>query len=809
MNAKAVEKRRKQKKTIMKTRSKLLFLLLTLALLCAISFVAVYAEDATSLSSLSIAKYPLSSDELSLSSAIKNSSTDESYRTHAAEFATVVYKDRNGNELASANYALGESPEPPKYEDGYRDGAEAFMLTGLTAEIDGKKYPEFTEITAMMLGKIVIMTPNYEKATFTIETAEKVTYYIDTEYSAFVSSASSQPTAVKITLFSDFTASDAGENIEFSKESTELDLNGHTITINHGLQNNQSFIHATETSYIYSSVAGAQLIAERSEEKETVGYLFQADARIVVGRDKDGTTYDKGNLTIRGTSLLLHRASSETVIFDSITYLNTFSDNEGSICFYGFIGAKNSVEIRNCDFWLTDSQTALFASTGSKRNLGFSATIANSFLYVAADRLAKPRTGLAGQTPPGATITDTVICSSTALTATEDFPICIGTGVLMNQECGGFSVTDNHILVHTDAQSITRDGQDFTLLYEVVPKGDAVKVTFVGDGAILSTQNWKSGSTPTEYCKEVFDSESTYVWHAKQDAPVTKDTVCEAKLVSTKPKVTGNLALYANISIRLYFEADGFIKGVRYNGKETVFSDIVTLNGSGAYYFFEISDIAPRDLSDAFTLEVLLEKDGKTATYTVNTSLSKYAAAVLKDTATDAKTEAGKALVLALLDYVREVSVSLGDKVISDEGIRAIDIELRQYGYVRKTWNETATIPKTGNIVGAALHLVSDPGFVFFLSEEYAEKDKITVGVNGGDKEYTVTHTSNRRYFIVDSIHISNYVDGVTIALDGQKFTYDLGAYMMGFQGAIPDYANALYTYSLAAKAYLEVKVNE
>lgn len=215
MNGKTVEKRRKQKKTIMKTPCKILFLLLTLALLCAISFVTVYAEDATSLSSLSTAKYPLSSDELSLFSAIENSSTEEGYRTYAAEFATVVYKDRNGNELASTNYALGESPKPPKYENGYRDGAEAFMLTGLTAEIDGKKYPEFPEITAMMLGKIVIMTPKYEKATFMIETSEKTTYYIDATYSGFVDKVNFEQITKKITLFSDFAAPDAGENIEF------------------------------------------------------------------------------------------------------------------------------------------------------------------------------------------------------------------------------------------------------------------------------------------------------------------------------------------------------------------------------------------------------------------------------------------------------------------------------------------------------------------------------------------------------------------------------------------------------------------
>ena len=788
----------------MKTQSKVLFLLLTLALLCAIPFVTVYAEDAEDSAPLSkpeTAKYPLSSNETSRSSAIEYSSADGGYRTYAAEFATVVYKDRNGNELSRANYVLGDSLTPPDYEGGYRDDAEAFKLVNWTAEIDGRKYAEFSEITAMMLGKTVIMTPNYEKATFMAETAEETTYNTTTAYSDFLSSVTTLPTAAKITLFSDFADSDIDGDLTLSKEGTELDLNGHTLAINYKLKNIQSFIHATETAYIYSSVPGAQLIATT----ENVSYLLQADAKMVVGRDKDGTTYDKGNLTIKGTSLLLHQASNETVSFDSITYINTCSKNGGIIVYSGSSVKEHRVDIQNCDFWLTDPQSILL---DSKRGRKDSATITDSFLYVAADRLAKLRSGLTGQYP-GATITDTVICSSATLIATEDFPIYIGKGVLMNQECDGFSVTDDYVLVHTDTQSIARDRQDFTLLYEVVPKGDAVKVTFVGDGATLSTQNCKSGSTPTEYRKEAFDSESTYVWRAEPDAPVTKDTVYEAKLVSTEPKITGNLALYANISIRLYFEADGFIKGVRYNGKETTFSDIVSLNGSGAYYFFEISDIAPKDLSDAFTLEVLLEKDGKTATYTVNTSLSKYAAAVLKNTATDAKTEAGKALVLALLDYVREMSVSLGDKVISDEGIRAIDTGLRQYGYVRKAWNETATVPKAGNIVGAALHLESDPGFVFFLSKEYAEKDKIAVGVNGVNKEYTVTHTDKGHYFIVDSIHISNYIQGVAIALDGQEFTYDLGAYMMGFRGDIPDYANALYTYSLAAKAYLEVRVDE
>ena len=326
--------------------------------------------------------------------------------------------------------------------------------------------------------------------------------------------------------------------------------------------------------------------------------------------------------------------------------------------------------------------------------------------------------------------------------------------------------------------------------------------TFVCGGENV-IQRWLEGSKPT-HRQDLF---GTYYLYAAATEGITADTTYPAKLKTTESKITGNLTLYANITFNLYFRKDGFIKGVRYKTQETLFSETTLLNGE-EYYLFKIDDISPKDLSKAFTLEVLLASGETTATYTVNTSLSKYAAAVLANEATDAKTVAGKTLVKALLDYVYEMSKepTLGNVDENTPGMVAIKKGLDHYGRDRKEWKGTATIPAAGNITAASLKLASTPGFIFYLSGDYAEASSVNVTVNGKTTSYTVTHDGDNHYFIVSNIHVSKYTADLTVTLDNQTFTYSLGVYMQGFKDKgieIPAYANALYTYVLAAQDYL------
>ena len=327
-------------------------------------------------------------------------------------------------------------------------------------------------------------------------------------------------------------------------------------------------------------------------------------------------------------------------------------------------------------------------------------------------------------------------------------------------------------------------------------------LTFV-EGDASETELWAKGETPPQIEDTPID-DNYYVTYGTIGT-VTEDATYTARVISKESRIKGNLTLYANITFNLYLKEDGEIKGIRYNGKETLFTaaDRVQVDGVD-YFLFRINDIAPKDLSKAFRLDVIV--NSSTAHYTVMTSLVKYADSVLKNASESAE---GKTLVKALLDYVRETSVTLGGVAPDFAGIKAIDSCLAKYGYTRTEWKkpETVITPAADDIKGAALDLVSTPGFVFFLNDTYAGKTTVTVTVNGVTKDYTITHKEGKHFFTVDNIHISNYRKDLTVKLGAQSFTYNFDVYMAGFE-TVPAYAHALYSYSLAAEAYLAAQNN-
>ena len=94
------------------------------------------------------------------------------------------------------------------------------------------------------------------------------------------------------------------------------------------------------------------------------------------------------------------------------------------------------------------------------------------------------------------------------------------------------------------------------------------------------------------------------------------------------------------------------------------------------------------------------------------------------------------------------------------------------------------------------------------MNDTYADKNFVSVTVNGVTKDYEVKHEAGKHYFTVDNIHISNYRKDLTVKLGEQSFTYNFDVYMTGFKTAVPEYAHALYAYSLAAEAYLAAQNN-
>ena len=601
-----------------------------------------------------------------------------------------------------------------------------------------------------------------------------IEYVVDTtalEKSEKLSNALGANNTLKITFHANGTFN--GLNFSTSTSLIRIDFNGQKLTA--GNVDYLFKFSANKTSsqhYFYSSQPGAEITATNAtfldaSKKHTfnIGSVNFGSTNI--------TKADGANLSIAARALLVSNSYSQTCNVEGITYRQTTpsagNTNVRALCYVmgGSDVSNPNLNIKNATMYLESGSFAAVKDTASGKMC--TVTVENSELYLRSGVTYRNDETYAAKTTINLS-TDTKIFSADKLN----------------------SLVEGRIFARRNQKTVGR----VTFLYEWVAESDCATARWKDGDATLSEEVWKVGEMPV-YEKSLFGSYSRY---AEASEGIAVDTDYPTDVKTTASKVSGNLTLYANITFNLYFKKDGYITGVTYNGETVTFTE-ADLDSTGEYYIFKISDIAPKDLADAFTLDVLLANGEKTATYTVRTSLAKYASSVLASE----ESEEGKTLVLALLDYVREMSVVLGDKTVDDAGIRAIDAGLKQYGYTRQTWTGTVTIPTAGNITAASLHLASDPGFIFCLnSEKYGAADEVTLTLNGAEKTYRVHHAEgNNAYILVDSIHVSKYTDDLTVTLEGDTFTYNLGVYLAGFEETIPDYAHALYSYSLAAKAYL------
>ncbi len=563
------------------------------------------------------------------------------------------------------------------------------------------------------------------------------------------------------------------------KPLLRVDFNGQELTAGPAVETLFSFRFGKGTDgeyphYFYSSQPGAKVIAENATFLRT-----ESKYHYNIGTVEYSTVSASGsNLSIACRALLTLGGSSATCNVDGITYRQMTpgkKDLVGALCYVtgSTVNTTPTVNIKNTTLYLENGYFTAVDSNNSGRKS--TVNIENSEMYL--------RTGVTYRN-------DDTYAANAAINLTDSK---IFSADKMD------SLVEGKVFARCDENTVER----MTYIYEWVDEADTAIATWKGGDTTID-EVWKKNATPL-YRETVF---GTYYRYALAAAPITENQSYDLVWKSSASKITGNLTLYANITFNLYFKNDGYIKGVSYNGGETVRftdDDIVKI-GEDEYFLFKINTIAPKDLSAAFDLDVTLVNGDTTATYSVKTSLVKYAASVLKNN----ESAEGNTLVLALLDYVRETSVSLGKVEEDFAGIQAIDECLKQYEYKRTEWTkpEEVITPAPGEITGAALELVNTPGFVFFLKDSYKDTAEVTVTVNGAEKTYTVKSMVNEEgetkyYFTVDSIHISNYRNDLNITLGEQTFTYNLDVYMAGFTTIVPAYAHALYAYSVAAEAYL------
>ncbi len=697
------------------------------------------------------------------------------------QYATINFKDGDST-LATQKWAVGSTP---KYEHAFSEQEEGdyvlkpsgkWNIPGITGAL-----PESSA------GQTLDATPEYEKVAkaFEVVTDGGKTIYTDTDFNKLKTALEGVKVATKIKLYRDYEVK-TGVVIR-TAVTVDLDLNGHSLTTTAQLNNGIIRTSAENLAlYVYSTAQGAQISDSQG------GVLFVVgNGKLYVGQASDSAVTTE-RLKVTGNIFVkMNGAASNTADVAKVDYINEKARTAGV---FQLQNAGGSVKLSDCTFAL---QMPLFYELNAVKTLD--ATVNNSKIYTTSGQLATTSTSVSEKNGSVA-MNNTEIYSKVSLSYSD----MLNTVTLDGNAF--VSARINEVTVGTDKY-----------YYTATDANNTGTVTFkVGTEEVSET--WKQGETPV-YSNSAFD---TYYWYAKATkAVVAGDTTSyDATLKTTESKITGNLTLYANITFNLYFRNDGFINGVTYthpDGKTKINvtfenKDLVTLS-DGDYYLFKIDDISPKDLSEAFTLEVNLKNGETAATYTVKTSLVKYATAVLAD---EKGSESGKKLVVAILDYVREMSAEFSNKTVADPGFKAITDRLDTYKALLSDtkWDKSTTSEdlKKGNITAASLKLASTPGFIFFLdSTKYATAETVEVTINGVTKSYKVTTVEGSDpYIIVGDIYVSNYTNALTVELEGHKITYSFDLYMAytKSQGEIPAYLNAFYRYILAAQAYLGAQGN-
>lgn len=602
--------------------------------------------------------------------------------------------------------------------------------------------------------------------------------------------------SVTVTLLSDLRWESGNVSWVYTSGSTSgpmtgktfaLDLNGMTLTIGAGVTGAWITHNCKMTAaHYYSSRPGGEI---KGEGTALTAFAQGQNSPVTVGRyELDGEEIAGDNLTVSNLRLCSPWSSSFTV--DGGTYTHA-AGSTGSVLDV----ATGNIIVKNATF-LSYNNVPLInfssSATGSVRieNSVFLSTYEKDLIG-----------GWKDKTPA------VTLCNSSFYGYTLN-----AAGRLTTEKENLFTAVSDSL---TD-KTVARIGERSSTLLPSAPalrysvlsaSSDASLVTWdYGDGSTVS-ELWRVGELPKNGDTRAIGDASDFFYRFRATERVKKGEpmTVAMEVASGKAKVRGNLTLYSDITFNLYFANDGMISGVRYNGVTTLFDSdsAVTLDGA-SYYTLSIDDIPPKELYESFALDILLTSGD---VYTVKTSLAKYATAVLEN---EEETEAGKTLVLSLIDYVRELAVTLGGASTEHAGIKAIDALLTRYAYTRPTWKDSEAVatPTAGNIVAASLNLTSEPGFAFTLSEDYRDTAEVTLTVNGKQKVCTVEkrEDNGNPYVLIGGIHASRYRDPITVTLNGQEFVYSLDVYMRGFGESVPAYAEALYAYSVAAERYLEVQ---
>lgn len=654
-----------------------------------------------------------------------------------------------------------------------------------------------------MAGGTVTATPSLDRISLSfyviLANGDLVTYTA-TDYNTFRNAVQALPEGARLVMHTDY-ADIPNATIYIQSNNVEIDLNGHFITTPTKTSGSVFWLRTGNTAYIYSSAPGASMCASSG------GFtlLCEKTSTMYVGVTKDGTTFDRENLLLYGTSAIQINGNA---VFKNITYINTKPDNAG---LFQFQDNDTTLLIDGC-YLVNTGYTALVAGRLGDR---FTATINNSVIYLWRSK-AEDANGLTGMDSRCSgtgtlTMTNTLVhCKN--MVASAKLPVTVGEGCrfITDGKVDNISLASELVFarVATETIDLTILGNTYTLTlsYEVVASGNTATVGWMQANGDTKDEVWKKGEIPT-YDEEIATSDKYVSWIYRCETPLTGDIVVEPTL-SLRLPLKENLTLSENFTYNLYIPADAaIVKRVTVNGTEVTLDKTRTIDGV-LYYVVSCTGITPRDAMKDVSVVIYTEtSSGRTFEKNVTLSVCGYAEKLLAGT----PSAEAEQMVVDMLAYIRAVhcyftSAAERDTARVDALLEGRTPSTPVYG----------TAPDLGDLAkvlfGASLSLDGTPSFAFRVRDDFKGTLTISYTDNAGK---VVSHdfdfTTGGNMYVFCALPMTEMRKTLTLtAKDAEGTTvatgsYNLDAYILGISGdLVPEFAARLYAYATSCEAYVK-----
>ncbi len=679
------------------------------------------------------------------------------------------------------------------------DDRYAYIPNGWTFMLNGGLLTDPT-VEDWMAGASVTATPRIDRvlvAFYILLPNGSTDAYIATDFETFRSALQSAAKGSRVVMHTDY-LDIPNLTTELSVGELEIDMNGHVITSTHKRDNGNIFlVQSGASAYIYSSVPGACLAST------TGGFTIRANGKLYLGVTKDGKTFDRANLVLRGTCGV---QVFDHVVLKNITYLADKGDN-----FALFQGHNTGVRlsIDNCVL-VNTTWTALF---GMRYNGGFDITVNDSVIYLAkSDEQKYALTAMHKDcnAPAKLTLTNTTLLTDGGLTVNEKCPVTFGDGCTFATSIAVANATLASDMVYARVAPrtllVTVFGNSYggEIRYQVCLGTQTATVEWKQTAGASVSEIWKKGEIPSrDTVTETADKYISYVYRV--ETALTENIVVEPTRAFLLP-MKENLTLTANFNYNIYLPADAsVVKRVTLNGKEFALSKTVTIDGV-SYYVISYTDITPRDAMQDITAVIYAEAaDGTTFEKSVTLSIFGYAQKILT---TDASAEA-KQLIVDMLAYIRAAYCYFTPAAERDTA--RVDALLEGRTPSTPTYGTAVNSGDLFKVLhGASLSLDGTPAFAFRVRDDFRGKLTISYKNDNGDTvSADFDYTAGGNTYILCKMLARDMRKTLTLtATDAEgkplaSGSYNLDTYILGVTGdLIPDFAARLYAYSVSCEAY-------